>query len=204
MKAQNLHKFLIALTLTTLTTITTAFASISEYKVREYSLVRKSWDEYTMTFSIQNIISGNPNVKVDDYKVEMLGEDGTILKSFKNKNEFEVDDRNLGSGEKLIFRLTARVNGDIVTSDRILFASQKSVSIDNDVNLPIENHISIGEVKMACKLMRSKFGDNTKWETIGTFNDIAVSLFISNGNNKEDLMINFDKILKVLILVFYF
>lgn len=30
------------------------------------------------------------------------------------------------------------------------------------------------------------------------------SKIISNGNNKEDLMINFDKILKVLILVFYF
>ena len=193
MKAKNLQKILIALTLTTLTTISSTIAATNDYRIYEYSVDRKSWDEFIVSFSIQNMITGNSNVKVDDYKIDMYGEDGTILKSFKNKSEFIVDDKNLGSGEKLLFKLTAKVNGDILSSDRTIYASQKSVTIDNDVNLPIENHISIGEVKMACKLMRTKFTDNTKWETIGTFNDVAVSLFISNGNNKDYVEVPLNK-----------
>lgn len=184
MKAYNLHKILIALTLTTLTfSFTSLFAfAKADYIIRDFSLGRKSWEEFNVTYTIQDTTSGVTDIKPSEYKIEMLGEDGTILKTFHNKNEFTIDDKNLGSGEKLTFKLSLFIKGNIVTAEKTTYASQKSVVLDNNVNLPLENHISVGDVKIACKLMRTKFNNVDKWETIGTFNDVAVSLFISNGN----------------------
>ncbi|MEI6311843.1 MAG: hypothetical protein WCP57_06265 [Bacteroidota bacterium] len=184
MKAYKLHKILIALTLTTLTfSFTSLFAfAKADYIVRDFSLGRKSWEEFKVTYTIQNTTSGNTDIKPTEYKIEMLGEDGTILKTFHNKNEFTIDDKNLGSGEKLTFKLSIFIKGNIFTAEQSAYASQKSVVLDNNVNLPLENHISVGDVKIACKLMRTKYNNVDKWETIGTFNDVAVSLFISNGN----------------------
>ena len=184
MKANNLRKILIALTLTTLTCSLTplyAFAK-ADYIVRDFSLGRKSWEEFNVTYIIQNTTSGRTDIKPSEFKIEMLGEDGTILKTIRNKNTFIIDDKNLGSGEKLTFKLSIIIKGNLFTAEQSAYASQKSVVLDNNVNLPLENHVSVGDVKIACKLMRTKYQNSDKWETIGNFNDVAVSLFISNGN----------------------
>jgi hypothetical protein len=195
MKANSLPKFLIALLLLTLTTsFSTLFASVStEYKVKDFSLGRKTWDEFNITFNIQNVISKNNNINPDSYKIEMIGEDGTVLRTVKNKKVFTIEDKNLGSGEKLTFRFTAEIKGETVTLDRIDYASQKSIIIDNEINLPIENHISVGDVKLACKLMRTKFKNSNKWEVVGTFSDVAVSLFVSNGNANDYVEVPLNK-----------
>jgi|694.fasta_scaffold56329_6 hypothetical protein len=195
MKANSLPKFLIALLLLTLTTsFSTLFASVStEYKVKDFSLGRKTWDEFNITFNIQNVISKNNNINPDSYKIEMIGEDGTVLRTVNNKKVFTIEDKNLGSGEKLTFRFTAEIKGETVTLDRIDYASQKSIIIDNEINLPIENHISVGDVKLACKLMRTKFKNSNKWEVVGTFSDVAVSLFVSNGNANDYVEVPLNK-----------
>jgi hypothetical protein len=195
MKANSIPKFLIALLLLTLTTsFSTLFASVStEYKVKDFSLGRKTWDEFNITFNIQNVISKNNNINPDSYKIEMIGEDGTVLRTVKNKKVFTIEDKNLGSGEKLTFRFTAEIKGETVTLDRIDYASQKSIIIDNEINLPIENHISVGDVKLACKLMRTKFKNSNKWEVVGTFSDVAVSLFVSNGNANDYVEVPLNK-----------
>lgn len=194
MKANFLPKFLIALTLLTLTTISQLIASeTSDYKIRDFALGRKSWEEFNTSFVVQNTVSGSTGITSDNFKIEMIGEDGTVLRTIRDKYNFTIDDKNLGSGEKLVFKLTVVVKGDVLTAERVDYASQKSVVIDNDISLPIENHISIGNVKLACKLMRTKFNNPSKWENIGDFSDVAVSLFISNGNANDYVEVPLNK-----------
>lgn len=189
MKTNILPKILIVLlTLTSFLTVNAA-----NYKFQEFSLDRKSWEDCNVVFNIMNTVSGYSRIEPLEYKIDVLQEDGTIIKSIKNKTTFLMDDKNLGSGEKIIIRLTAYLVGEEISSEKIVFASQKSVIIDNDVNLPIENHISVGDVKIACKLMRKKFNNETKWETIGTFDDVAVSLFISNSKASDYVEVPLNK-----------
>jgi hypothetical protein len=164
----------------------------SDYKINNFTLRQSSWDNFSISFKA---VSKNytEDMTISGYKLEVFAEDGSLLKTYRNTSNFSIIDKNIGSKEKLSVRLSVEIGGEIITKETSVFASEKSVIVKNTVNIPLEDHISIGNVHVDCALMRRQFKHQDKWEKVGNFNDVGVTLFISNGSNKDYVEVPINK-----------
>ncbi len=164
----------------------------SDYKLSNFSLHQNNWDNFSVSFKAMSKIS-TEEVKASEYRVEIFAEDGSLLKTFRNSANFSINDKNVGSKEKLTFKLFVEVAGEILVKETTILASEKSVIVKNNVNVPLEDYISIGNVYVNCELMRRNFRHQDKWDKVGNFNDVGVTLFISNGTNKDYVEVPINK-----------
>jgi hypothetical protein len=162
------------------------------YAINKFNLGQKNWDVYNSFFEVICTSNGGWPVKPDKFKIELFGQDGALIQTYHTAT-FNVDDKNLGSGEKLTIRLTATIGKESVMAERQSRASEKSIVLQNDIVLPLEDHISIADLSTDCKLMRAKYGQSDKLEQIGGFEDIGVTLFVSNNSGLDFLQVPVSK-----------
>jgi len=195
MKRLNATKILGALLLLISLTIPTLAGGNTfkqTYAINKFNLGQKNWDMYNSSFEVICTSNGGWPVKPEKFKIELFGQDGALIQTFHSAS-FNVEDKNLGSGEKLTFRLSVTIGKELVTAERQSVASEKSIILQNDIVLPLEDHISIADLNTDCKLMRTKFGQPEKLEQIGGFEDVGVTLFVSNNSGLDFLQVQISK-----------
>jgi hypothetical protein len=106
----------------------TQATEVANYSIDNFVLKQKNWDEFTISFKVGSTLYAE-EILATHYKVELLAEDGSILKTYRNTSNLSVNDKNLGSKEKLTFKLTVDIDNTIISKETSVMASEKSVII---------------------------------------------------------------------------
>lgn len=164
----------------------------NNYSINNFVLHQKNWDEFTISFKVGSTLYAE-ELPASSYKVELFAEDGSILKTYRNTSNLYINDKNLGSKEKLSFKLTVEIEHALLTKETSVMASEKSVIVKNKINIPLEEHISVGNAFVNCELLRRNFIHSDKWEKVGDFKDVGVTLFVGGGLNKDHIEVPLTK-----------
>lgn len=154
------------------------------YRVVKFDLGRKNWEDFNISFDIVDSKFDNLHMSPSKFKIELYGENGTLLHTYRS-TKFSVDDANMGSGEKLRFVLIAEVNGELIRSEAEFAASAKNMLLSNNAHTPIENLVAQNGFTVNCKLQRAKFSDNSRWETIGSYHDVSITLYSKSSKSSD-------------------
>ncbi len=192
MKTRYTKLLLVVILLTTVFSMATQATEVANYSIDNFVLKQKNWDEFTISFKVGSTLYAE-ELPTATYKIELLAEDGSILKTFRNTSNLSVNDKNLGSKEKLTFKLTVDIDNTIISKETSVMASEKSVIVKNKVNIPLEEHISVGNAYVSCELLRRNFTHSDKWEKVGDFKDVGVTLFVGGGLNKDHIEVPLNK-----------
>ncbi len=159
----------------TSTLVFTSKKAMSQSSLIQYMKVeRKNWDDFQAYYALSPEI-----IKGASVHFELVGEDGSVLQMFKTA-QIKISDKYLGSKEKFSIKIVVEHKKNIYSESENFTASEKSVEIKNKVNLPIESNSSIATLNLDCKLMRTKYMEEDKWEEVGDFSDVGVTMFLTN------------------------
>lgn len=144
--------------------------SFSKIKVSEFSIERGNWGkgEIHISYVRENILGQKKSVYPDYLEVTVKDENSDVLfeKSFNDiKNLwFEVNDKNLGSNEKLYVTVCSSFGENNICKTKVIYASPKRYYLSSDISYPDGDLFHFGMTAYLSG-QRKKFGSN-EYETI--------------------------------------
>lgn len=174
MKSNQAGIFFLVFFFVTLTSTFTHKASCQSSLIQYLKVERKNWDEFQAYYALSPEIMKGATVHF-----ELVGEDGSVLQMFKTP-QIKIDDRQLGSKEKFSIQVVVHHKNQVYTESESFTSSEKSIELKNKVSLPLETSSSIATLNLDCKLLRTKYMEEDKWEEVGDFKDVGVTMYLTN------------------------